>query len=116
MRNRLNERAKHVLSIAADEARGLNHDFIGTEHILLGLCREGSSIGDVLARLGLTPDIARAEVETLIHRGPDRQRAGDLPLTPRAQRVVQIASEESAVLSLSLVGPEQLLVGIIREP
>src|SRR5215216_3249062 len=116
MLNRLNDQAKHVMSMAADEARALNHHYVGTEHILLGLCRQGSSIGDVLHRLGLTADVVRTEIEKLIQRGERGQDVENLPLTPRAKRVIQMASEEAAVLSLPHVGPEQLLVGLVREP
>lgn len=116
MLNRLNDQAKHVMSLAADEARALSHQYVGTEHILLGLCRDGSSISDVLHRLGLTADVVRTQIETIVHRGDGAPSIGDLPLTPRANGVIQIAAEEAAVLSLSLIGPEQLLLGLIREP
>src|SRR4051812_30142583 len=115
MLNRLNDQAKDVLALATAEARRLNHGFIGTEHILLGLCHERSSIHDVLERLRLTPDGVRAEVERLVQRGPATQATEDLPLTPRAKSAIQIAGEEAAVLSLAQIGPEQLLLGLIRE-
>src|SRR4051812_28893694 len=115
MLNRLNEQAKHVLSVAAEEARALNHQYVGTEHILLGLMRDDSRVAHVFTRLRLTPQSVRAEIQNVVHRGPVAISADELPLTPRAKQVIQFAAEEAAVLSLSLVGPEQLLVGLVRE-
>ena len=107
MSNTLTEQARTVMSLAADEARQLNHEYVGTEHILLGLLREGSSdAAGALRRLGVGVDAVRAEIEKLVQRGPIPPGAADLPLTPRAKRVLQFASEVAADVSLARVGPE----------
>src|SRR5438045_228090 len=117
MSNALTEQARTVMSLAADEARQLNHEYVGTEHILLGLLREGSSdAAGALRRLGVSIDAVRAEIEKLVQRGPNAPDAAELPLTPRAKRVLQFALEVAADVSLACVGPEQLLIGLMREP
>ena len=117
MFNALTEQARTVMSLAADEARQLNHEYVGTEHILLGLLREGSSdaVG-ALRRLGVSVDAVRGEIEKLVQRGPNPPTAAQLPLTPRAKRVLEFASESAADVSLPRAGPEHLLIGLLREP
>src|SRR5437016_8579313 len=117
MFNALTEPARNVMALAADESRKLNHHYVGTEHILLGLLVEGSWAGaGVLQRLGLDAQSVRAEIEKLVQREPEPVDAADMPLTPRAKRVLQLASEIAGDVCLSHVGPEHLLVGLIREP
>ena len=117
MVNALTEQARTVLALAADEARRFNHEYVGTEHVLLGLMLEGSSdTAGALGRLGVSVDQVRAEIEKLVLRGPMPVAIRDLPLTPRAKRVVQFAFEEAAVMSQPRAGPEHLLIALIREP
>jgi ATP-dependent Clp protease ATP-binding subunit ClpC len=120
MLNTLTQHARNVITLADEESRRLGHEYVGTEHILLALLREPSYAGSgALARLGVSADAVREEVEKLVHRGPGQQAAGELamlPLTPRAQRAIQTAAEEAANVSLSVAGPEHLLIGLIRDP
>jgi ATP-dependent Clp protease ATP-binding subunit ClpC len=110
------------MTLAAEESRRLRHEYVGTEHILLALTREASfATSGVPARLGLNADAVRARVLDLVQRGPlEQQQASDrpaeLPLTPRAARAIQTASDEAASVSLPLAGPEHLLIGLIRDP
>jgi ATP-dependent Clp protease ATP-binding subunit ClpC len=117
----LTQQAREVITLAAGESRRLRHEYIGTEHILLALSLEPSfARSGVLARLGLNADAVRARVEELVRPGPPQQQQtsgapAELPLTPRAARAVQMASDEAASVSLPLAGPEHLLIGLIRE-
>jgi ATP-dependent Clp protease ATP-binding subunit ClpC len=110
------------MTLAAEESRRLGHEYVGTEHILLALTLEASfAKSGVPARLGVNADAVRARVLDLVHRGPlEQQQASDrpaeLPLTPRATRAIQTASDEAASVSLPLAGPEHLLIGLIRDP
>ena len=89
MFNRFTERARKVILLAKEEAKRFNHDYIGTEHILLGLVREGEGVAAaVLASFGLTPDKIRIEVEKLVQPGPTTVISGDLPFTPKAKKVM----------------------------
>lgn len=116
MAEKLNESARHVMEIAEEEARALGHEYVGTEHVLLGLAREGGVAAGVLAARGAGVDRVRAEVERLVHRGPGGEMpSGSLPRTPRARRAVELAGEEARALRQGLVGPEHLLMGLIRE-
>jgi ATP-dependent Clp protease ATP-binding subunit ClpC len=116
MHKQLNESAKCALTLAAEEARRLNHDFIGTEHILLGLLAEGSSASaGSLQRVGLSLEKLRGEIEKLVQRGPTAIAKSDLPLTPRAGRAIQFASELADNVGLPEIGPEHLLIGLLRE-
>src|SRR4051794_40537534 len=113
----LSDSAQRVLSLAEVEARGLNHTYVGTEHVLLGLMQEGSrDTAGVLSRLGLSIDSVRTEIEKLVTRGPAPVPPGALPLTPRSQHVVLMARESAGILNQSDAGPEQLLVALMREP
>ncbi|MGZ6387971.1 MAG: Clp protease N-terminal domain-containing protein [Ktedonobacterales bacterium] len=108
-------RARRVLSLAQEEAQRLNHNYIGTEHLLLGLIREADSIaGKVLAELGVDLNRVRAGVEHIIGRG-DRIVLGEIRLTPRAKKVIELAVDESRHLNHPYVGTEHLLLGLIRE-
>ena len=117
MHTALSDSAKQAVALAADEARALQHHYVGTEHLLLALLSEGSC-GTVQAfqRLGLNVEPVRNEIERLVRPGPQAAPGGELPLTPRAKHVLQLASEEAASVGLAQVGSEHLLIGLIREP
>jgi ATP-dependent Clp protease ATP-binding subunit ClpA len=104
-----------VLVLAQEEAQRLNHNYIGTEHLLLGLVREGEGIAaKVLGNLGVELSKARSAVEFIIGRG-DRMVIGDISLTPRAKKVIELAVEDARRLRHNYVGTEHLLLGLIRE-
>ena len=109
------ERARKVLSLAQEEAQRFNHNYIGTEHLLLGLVREGDGVAaKVLMHLGVELDKARSAVEFIIGRG-DRIVLGEVGLTPRAKKVIELAVDEARRLNHHYVGTEHLLLGLIRE-
>jgi excisionase family DNA binding protein len=109
------ERARKVLSLAQEEAQRFNHNYIGTEHLLLGLVREGDGVAaKVLNNLGVTLDQARQAVEFIIGRG-DRIILGEIGLTPRAKKVIQLTVDEAARLGHHYIGTEHLLLGLVRE-
>ena len=109
------ERAREALSLAQDEATRFNHNYIGTEHILLGLLREGEGIAAlVLTRMGVGLDAVRDEVERIIGHG-DRMIVGEIGLTPRAKKVMELAVDEARRTRQSHVGTEHLLLGLVRE-
>jgi ATP-dependent Clp protease ATP-binding subunit ClpA len=109
------ERARKVLQYAQEEADRLNHNYIGTEHLLLGIAREGDGLGArTLASLDLDVRHIRAAVEFVIGRG-DRAVTGDIGLTPRAKRVIELSVDEAQLLGQEFVGTEHLLLGLIRE-
>jgi ATP-dependent Clp protease ATP-binding subunit ClpC len=113
--HRFTERARKVLSLAQEEAQRLKHNYIGTEHILLGLVREHDGVAAVvLARLGIDPDRARAEVERIIGSS-DRSVLGDIGLTPHGKKVVELAVDEARRLNHHYIGTEHLLLGLVRE-
>jgi ATP-dependent Clp protease ATP-binding subunit ClpC len=114
--NRFTERARKVIILAKEEAKRFNHDYIGTEHILLGLVREGEGVAAaVLANFGLSPDKIRVEVEKLVQPGPATVISGDLPFTPKAKKVIELAMDEARALGHNYIGTEHLLLGLIRE-
>jgi ATP-dependent Clp protease ATP-binding subunit ClpC len=116
MFGRFTERAQKVLVLAQDEARRFHHNFIGTEHILLGLTREGEGIAaKVLQSLGVEPGRARQEIEKLIGKGDQRSASQNINYTPRAKKVIELAIEEGLNLGHNYVGTEHLLLGLIRE-
>ena len=116
MFNRFTERARKVIILAKEEARRFNHDYIGTEHILLGLIREGEGVAStVLQKLGLSLENIRIEVEKLVQPGPTTQIIGDIPFTPRAKKSLELAAEEARSLGHNYIGTEHLLLGLIRE-
>ena len=103
-------------SLANQEAQRFNHEYIGTEHILLGLIKEGSGVAaHVLKNLGLDLRKIRLEVERLVQSGPDMVTMGKLPQTPRAKKVIEYAMEESRNLNHNYVGTEHILLGLLRE-
>ncbi|RJO65252.1 MAG: ATP-dependent Clp protease ATP-binding subunit [Candidatus Omnitrophota bacterium] len=116
MFNRFTERARKVIILAKEEARRFNHDYIGTEHILLGLIREGEGVAAaVLERLGLSLENIRIEIEKLVQPGPTTQIMGDIPFTPRAKKALELAAEEARSLGHNYIGTEHILLGLIRE-
>jgi ATP-dependent Clp protease ATP-binding subunit ClpC len=114
--NRFTERARKVILLAKEEARRFSHDYIGTEHILLGLVKEGEGVAAaVLTSLGLEADSIRLEVERLVQAGPARVMGNDIPFTPRAKKVIELAMDEARSLGHNYIGTEHLLLGLIRE-
>ncbi|MGE0482370.1 MAG: ATP-dependent Clp protease ATP-binding subunit [Phycisphaerae bacterium] len=116
MFERFTDRARKVMALANQEAQRFNHEYIGTEHILLGLVKEGSGVGaNVLKNLGVDLRKVRLEVEKLVKSGPEMVTMGKLPQTPRAKRVIEYAIEEARNLNHNYVGTEHLLLGLLRE-
>lgn len=116
MFNRFTERARRVILLAKEEAKRFNHDYIGTEHLLLGLIREGEGVAAaVLLSLGLDPAKIRMEVERLVQPGPSAAVSGDIPFTPKAKRAIELAMEEARQLGHNYIGTEHLLLGLIKE-
>src|SRR3954453_7072104 len=113
--DKFTERARRVLTLAQEEAQRFNHNYIGTEHILLGLVREGDGVAaKVLSNLGVELNKVRSAVEFIIGRG-DRATNGEIGLTPRAKRVIELAVDEARRLNHSYIGTEHLLLGLVRE-
>ena len=116
MFNRFTERARKVIVYAKEEARRFNHDYIGTEHLLLGLVREGEGVAAaVLQKLGLDLETIRIEVEKLVQPGPQTQVLGDIPFTPRSKKALELAAEEARALGHNYIGTEHLLLGLVKE-
>jgi len=107
-------RARRVVVLTQEEARIFNHNYIGTEHILLGLIREGKGVAaKALGSLEISLDAARQEVEEIIGRG--QQSGGHIPFTPRARQVLELSQQEALDLGDNLVDTEHILLGLIRE-
>ncbi len=116
MFDRFTERARKVIILAKEEAKRFNHDYIGTEHILLGLIKEGESVAAaVLQTLGLSLETIRLEVEKLVQFGPSTIVSGDIPFTPKAKKVIELAMDEARRLGHNYIGTEHLLLGLIKE-
>jgi ATP-dependent Clp protease ATP-binding subunit ClpC len=116
MLDKFTTRARKVILMAREEAARLHHDAVGTEHILLGLLREGEGgAASVLRKFGLSLEMARRQVEKLVPPGGGMRTLGDIPFTARAKSVIGYAVEESGLLNHSYVGTEHLLLGIIKE-
>ena len=116
MFNRFTERARKVLVLAKEEARRVNHDYIGTEHILLGLVREGEGVAcAVLQNLGVDLERLRIEIEKLISAGSVGSVLGDIPFTPRSKKALELAVEEARGLNHNYIGTEHILLGLLRE-
>jgi ATP-dependent Clp protease ATP-binding subunit ClpC len=116
MLDKFTARARKVILIAREEATRLHHDAVGTEHILLGLIREGEGgAATVLRKFGLSLEMIRRQVEKLVPPGGGMRTVGDIPFTARAKSVIGHAVEESGLLNHNYVGTEHLLLGIIRE-
>jgi len=116
MFERFTDRARKVMALANQEAQRFNHEYIGTEHILLGLVKEGSGVGaTVLKNLDVDIKKLRLEIEKLVKSGPDMVTMGKLPQTPRAKKVIEFAIEEARALNHNYVGTEHILLGLLRE-
>ena len=113
--DKFTERARRVLTLAQEEALRFNHNYIGTEHLLLGLVREGEGVAaKVLGNLGVELNKVRSAVEFIIGRG-DRAVMGEIGLTPRAKKVIELAVDEARRLGHHYIGTEHLLLGLVRE-
>jgi ATP-dependent Clp protease ATP-binding subunit ClpC len=116
MYERFTDRARKVMQLANQEAQRLNHEYIGTEHILLGLVKEGSGVAaNVLKNLDIDLRKIRVEIEKMVQSGPDMVTMGKLPQTPRAKKVIEYSIEEARNLNHNYVGTEHLLLGLLRE-
>ena len=115
MFERFTDRARRVVVEAQDEARTLNHNNMGTEHILLGLIREGKGTGTkALESLGISLDTVRQQVQEIIGQG-QHAPSGHIPFTPQAKKVLNLALHESKALGHHYIGTEHILLGLIRE-
>ena len=116
MFERWTNRARKVMALANQEALRFNHEYIGTEHILLGLVKEGSGVGaTVLKNLDIDIKKLRLEVEELVKSNPDMVTMGKLPQTPLAKKVIEYAIEEARALNHNYVGTEHIILGLLRE-
>jgi len=116
MYERFTDRARKVMQLANQEAQRFNHEYIGTEHVLLGLIKEGSGVAaNVLKNLDIDLRKIRLEVEKLVQSGPDMVTMGKLPQTPRAKKVIEYSMEEARNLNHNYVGTEHILLGLLRE-
>jgi ATP-dependent Clp protease ATP-binding subunit ClpC len=115
MFERFTDRARRMIVFAQEEARLLNHNYIGTEHILLGLIHEGEGVAaKTLESLGISLQAVRSEVEEIIGRG-QRAPSGHIPFTPRAKKVLELSLREALQLGHNYIGTEHILLGLIRE-
>ena len=109
-------RAQQVLALARKEADRFNHNFVGTEHLLLGLIKLGQGVAvNVLQKMGLDLETVRQEVEKQSKAGPDMKQVGNIPYTPRVKKVLALASKEAKALNHTYVGTEHILLGLLRE-
>ncbi len=117
MFNKFTERARKVILLAKEEAKRFNHDYIGTEHILLGLIKESEGVAvAVLENLGINLNGLKREIEKYIHPNPNSVHIiGDIPFTPRAKKALELAAEEARSLGHSYIGTEHLLLGLLKE-
>src|ERR1700722_17520977 len=114
--NNFTPRAQQVLALARKEADRFNHNFVGTEHLLLGLIKLGQGVAvNVLQKLGLDLDTVRMEVEKQVGTGPDQKMIGNIPYTPRVKKVLALAAKEAKTLNHTYVGTEHILLGLLRE-
>ena len=115
MFERFTDRARRVVVLAQEEARMLNHDYIGTEHILLGLIHEGEGVAaKALESLGISLEAVRQQVEEIIGQG-QQAPSGHIPFTPRAKKVLELSLREALQLGHNYIGTEHILLGLIRE-
>src|SRR6266436_6455119 len=114
--NNFTPRAQQVLALARKEAERFNHNFVGTEHVLLGLIALGQGCAvAVLRKLGLHLEAVRLEVEKQVGTGPDQKMIGNIPYTPRVKKVLALAAKEARALHHTYVGTEHILLGLLRE-
>src|SRR3989449_1663932 len=114
--NNFTPRAQQVLALARKEADRFNHNFVGTEHLLLGLIKLGQGVAvNVLQKMGLDLEAVRMEVEKQVGTGPDQKVVGNIPYTPRVKKVLALATKEAKALNHTYVGTEHILLGLLRE-
>jgi hypothetical protein len=114
--NNFTPRAQQVLALARKEADRFHHNFVGTEHLLLGLIKLGQGVAvNVLQNLGLDLETVRLEVEKQVGTGPDQKMFGNIPYTPRVKKVLALAQKEAKALNHTYVGTEHILLGLLRE-
>src|SRR3989441_642266 len=114
--NNFTPRAQQVLALARKEADRFNHNFVGTEHLLLGLIKLGQGVAvNVLQKLGLDLETVRMEVEKQVGTGPDQKMIGNIPYTPRVKKVLALAVKEAKALNHTYVGTEHIVLGLLRE-
>ncbi len=115
MFEKFTDRARRVVVLAQEEARMLNHNYIGTEHFLLGLIHEGDGVAArALESLGIRPEVVRQHVEEMIGQG-QQAPSGHIPFTPRAKKALELSLRESQQLGHHYIGTEHILLGLIRE-
>jgi hypothetical protein len=115
MFERFTDRARRVVALSQDEARALDHDYIGTEHLLLGLIREEDGVAArALMSLGVSFEVIESQVVEVVGRGPG-QPTGHIPFTPRAKKILELALREAQQLGHAYIGTEHILLGIVRE-
>ena len=116
MFDRFTERARKVMGFARREAQRFHHEYIGTEHILLGLIQEGQGVAaNVLKSMAIDLEKIRREVEKIVKSGPAMEPSVQIPFTPRAKKVVELALEEAGNLGHNYIGTEHLLLALLRE-
>src|SRR6202008_484574 len=116
MMNNFTPRAQQVLALARKEADRFNHNYVGTEHLLLGLIKLGQGVDvNVLQKMGLDLETVRMEVEKQVGSGPETKMVGNIPYTPRVKKVLALAGKEAKALNHSYVGTEHILLGLLRE-
>src|SRR6195256_2148192 len=116
MMNDFTPRAQQVLALARQEAERFNHNYVGTEHLLLGLIKLGQGVAvNVLQKMGLDLETVRMEVEKQVGSGPETKMVGNIPYTPRVKKVLALAGKEAKALNHSYVGTEHILLGLLRE-
>ena len=116
MMNNFTPRAQQVLALARKEADRFNHNYVGTEHLLLGLIKLGQGVAvNVLQKMGLDLETVRMEVEKQVGSGPETKMVGNIPYTPRVKKVLALAGKEAKSLNHSYVGTEHILLGLLRE-
>src|SRR4026208_1872654 len=114
--NDFTPRAQQILALARKEAERFNHNFVGTEHLLLGLIKLGQGVAvNVLQKLGLDLETVRMEVEKQVGTGPDQKMIGNIPYTPRVKKGLALAAKEAKQLQHTYVGTEHILLGRLRE-
>ena len=116
MMNDLTPRGEQVLALARQEAERFHHNYVGTEHLLLGLIKLGQGVAvNVLQRMGLDLEQVRTEVERHVGPHPETKMVGNMPYTPRVKKVLVLAGKEAKALNHSYVGTEHILLGLLRE-
>ena len=109
-------RAQRVIQLARREAESMNKDYVGTEHLLLGLIALGEGVAvNVLDRLGVSMEAVRREVEKAVEPGSDTKTVGNAPFTPRSKKVLQLAMSEAQAMNHTYVGTEHILLGLLHE-